>query len=283
MENLNLLDQKKAKAYAIKSSDYFAVKDVDLGKRMVTGFYNTAMYYDSDNDLVLPGANSKSINERGPLSNATQKIKHLMFHDWAMLPGKLVTLEERTLPYKGISVTGTYFETKMADTQMGNDALVNYQEEVYDNHSEGFLYMDGMYVDDSDGAEWDKMLGLCINPDDMSKAGFAYIWKELKMYEGSTVAFGANSLTPYLGVKSMNKDALLLKLNDRVELLGKQLSGGSQSDDMMQTFNMQKLQLKQIINELFALPPSEKDIVIDLHANEVQPDQFNLKSLLNIF
>jgi HK97 family phage prohead protease len=279
----NLINQKKAKTYAIKSSDRFAIKDVDLATRTVTGFYNTANFYDSDNDIVLPGANNKSIAERGPDSNATQKIKHLMFHDWTMLPGKLVTLEERTLPYKGQNITGTYFETKMANTQMGNDALINYQEGVYDNHSEGFMYMDGSYLDDSDGDEWDKMLALCVNPDDMSKAGFAYVWKELKMYEGSTVAFGANALTPYLGVKSQNKDALILKLNDRIELLGKMLISGTQSDETLQAFSMQKQQLKQIINELFALPPSEKDIVIDLHANEVNQDQFNVKSLLNIF
>lgn len=253
---------KKEKLYAIKSSDTInkdlIIKDVDLSQRTVTGFYNTAMYFDSDYDVLLKGSTNKSITERGPNSNSVAKIKHLMFHDWTMLPGKINTLEEQTATVNGQSVTGIYFETKMADTSLGNDTVINYQEGVYDNHSIGFQYLDGEYIDE-EAKDWQVWLNQLLNPSDAEAAGFMFLWKEIKLFEGSTVAFGANSLTPYLGVKSQNKEALALKVSDKINLLTSQLKNGTQSDKSMYNFEMQLLQLNQIIKELFTIEPDIKD------------------------
>lgn len=251
------LQKKKQLPFPVKTSGGLSVKDVDLSKRIVTGFYNTAYYYDSDKDVSLPGCNVKSITERGPDSSAVQKIKHLFNHDWSLLPGKIQVLEEKTID----GVTGTYFETKMTNTTLGNDTLINYQEGVYDNHSFGFQYIDGEYVDES-MSEWSKYLNLLINPKDAEKYGYMFVWKEYRMFEGSTVAFGANALTPYLGVKSGNKEAIAMKVNEKVELIEKQLRNGKQSDEMMQTMAMQALQLKQYISELFSLEPDVKDTLM---------------------
>ncbi len=149
----------------------------------------------------------------------------------------------------------------MATTTLGNDTLINYQEEVIDNHSIGFQYLSGQFLD-PDSENWSKTLGLLLNPDDAKNAGFMYVWDEIKLYEGSNVAFGENSLTPYLGVKSMNKVALSLKINERIGLLEKQLRGGTQSDEAMQSFEMQLLQLKQYIHEIFTIEPTDKDTLV---------------------
>lgn len=257
--NPEQITEKKAISYAVKSGSDFQVKDVDLSKKIVTGFYNTALFFDSDYDVILPGANTKSINDRGPKSNATQKIKHLMDHEWntAKMPGKIIALEEKSVEWNGRNVWGTYFEMKCVD----DIVLMKYQEGVYDNHSEGFRYLSGEFVEE--GSElWKKYLPMLINPQDAEKAGFMYLWSELGMYEGSTVAFGANSLTPYLGVKSMNKDSLLMVLNNKLDVFAKQLKNGSLTDESMMCLEMEALQIKQYMNEILSLQPSEKDTLV---------------------
>ncbi len=287
-----IIAAKRAKEYAVKTvtlekkdgNDPATILDVDTTKRIVTGLYNTALYFDSDYDVILPGANKKSIEERGPASNATQKIKHLMDHEWNTdkMPGRITLLEERKVQWQGREIHGTYFEMQCSKSRYGDDVLINYQEKIYDNHSEGFRYMAGEFVEKGSDL-WDTWLPLLINPEDAEAAGFMFIWSELKMYEGSTVAFGANSLTPYLGVKSMNKDALLLKLNGRMDLLTKQLRDGKQTDECMQQFEMQASQIKQMMAEIFTLPLSEKDTLIKgRQANDTEKG-LNINSLLNCF
>lgn len=256
---VNNIVERKQTSYVVKSTeDVVMIKDVDLDKRIVTGVYNTFNFYDTDYDVITPGAAQKSINERGPESSSVVKIKHLLFHDWTKLPGKIETLAERQVVINNKKVKGIYFETKMADTQMGTDTLINYQENVYDNHSIGFQFLDGQWID-AEAEGWKQFLDTLINPEKADENGFAYVWKEIKLYEGSTVAFGANELTPYLGVKDLtNKNALVLKLSTRITTLQNQVRKGQQSDDMLESFEMQLLQLKQLLNELFIKGPSAK-------------------------
>lgn len=256
---INDLTNRKQKDYAVKSlSESMIVKDVDLQKRIVTGLYNTFNYFDSDYDVIQPGSAKKSITERGPISTSVVKIKHLLFHDWTRLPGKIQVLDERTLTVKNQQVQGIYFETQMSETQEGVDTLINYQEEVYDNHSIGFQFLDGEWID-SEAENWDKVLGTLLNPEKAEAAGFMYLWKEIKLYEGSTVAFGANDLTPFLGVKDANnKEAIALKLMARMNTLTTQVKSGKQSDEMLESFEMQILQIKQVIRELFLKGPSSQ-------------------------
>ena len=51
----------------------------------------------------------------------------------------------------------------------------------------------------------------------------------------------------------------MLALNNRLELLNKQLKSGQQSDDTMKIFELQTRQIKQIIYELINIRPSLKD------------------------
>jgi HK97 family phage prohead protease len=246
---MKTIEQKKAEQFPVKSGMGLQVKDVDMTKRVVTGYFNSFNYFDSDADVILPGAFKKSIKERGVESQATAKIKHALFHDLTRLPGKLMKLEE--------DETGLYFETKMSNTTDGNDTLINYQEKIYDNHSIGFRYLDAEFVDEK-SKNWEKILSNIVNRKEAEKNGYVIVVKEVKLWEGSTVAFGANQLTPYLGSKSMNKEAMQIKLFERMDLLEKQLRTGSQSDETMQDFEIQIRQIKQMINELITLQPDNK-------------------------
>jgi hypothetical protein len=282
----NIIQIKKDRPYAVKSGeDALMVKDVDFSKRIVTGLYNTALFFDSDYDVLLKGCADKSMRERGPQSNSIQKIKHLLFHSWQRLPGKILVLEERTVEINGKTVTGIYFETKMDESTDGVDTLIKYQEQIYDNHSIGFQYLDGEWVD-SDAEDWQKYVDMLINPEAAEGAGFMYIWKEIRLLEGSTVAFGANELTPYLGVKSGNKEGMLLKVNERINLLTKQVANGKLSDGALYGLEMEMLQLKQIVNELFTQEPSIKDTLIKGRQQKdtsVVEGQVDMKQLLTIF
>ena len=253
-----MVQDKKNIAYQVKACGQIksAIKDVSTSGRIVTGFYNTFNFLDSDNDVLLPGSAKKSINERGPESEAVAKIKHALNHDLRTLPGKILVLKETEID----GIAGIYFETKMADTTLGNDTLKNYLEGVYDNHSIGFQYKQIEMVERG-AVAWDKITQSIINQDALE--GKDYIWavKEIALFEGSTVAFGANSLTPFMGVKSGNKESYLLSLNSRIDNLTKTLKSGSQSDDMMNTFELQVLQLKQVMAELteqFVKPQEKK-------------------------
>ena len=236
----------KSTYYSVKPCHVKAsIQNVDTIGRTVTGFYNCFNFIDSDGDVLLPGCSKKSIKERGPNSSAVAKIKHALHHDLTQLPGKILTLEERTVD----GISGIYFETKMADTTIGNDTLKNYLEGIYDNHSIGFQYVQSEFME-RDAKGWAKAVQNLINPQDAENRGYMWLVKEIMLYEGSTVAFGANQLTPFLGVKSNNKDSLKLALIDRISKMENTIRNGSQSDEMMKTFEIQTLQLKEMIAEL---------------------------------
>jgi uncharacterized protein len=251
------------------------VKDVDLSKRTVTGLYNSYNVIDSYGDVLVMGSASKSIQERGPKSNATAKIKHALMHDLERLPGKIEVLEERNLG----NVSGLYFETRMANTTLGNDTLINYQEGIYDNHSIGFNYVPYKIKHLTENhQEWQSTVDGLINPNDVQKD--IYIVSEIMLWEGSTVSFGANQLTPFLGIKSNDMNLIKMKLNDRLERLVKQLRKGTQSDEMMKTFELQVLQLKQMISEL--TEPEDKTTLIE-PVKVKESTQINAIELINNF
>ncbi len=70
----NQLQIKKGLAYAVKSAQA-QIQDVDMTKRIVTGFYNSYNFFDDGNDVLLMGCAAKSISDRGPAGPAVQKDK----------------------------------------------------------------------------------------------------------------------------------------------------------------------------------------------------------------
>ena len=252
MNKIKTVQQKKSKNYSVKVAaerDGFFIKDVSTSSSIVTGFYGSYNYFDSDGDVLIQGCSNKSIQENGPESNAIAKIKHACDHDLTRIPGKIQVLKESSFRYNGITVPGIYFETKMASTTLGQDTLKNYLDGIVDNHSIGFRYMDLELIEKGSDS-WAPMLASLINPEDADQAGYMFVVKEIKLYEGSSVAFGANSLTPYLGAKSENKDAQVIGLFNRMDKLTKLIKSGKQSDDMLSTFEIQVMQIKQMISEI---------------------------------
>lgn len=244
----NILSEvdKKSAHYSVKSADANII-DVSTSSRIVTGFFNSYNFFDSDKDVLIMGSAKKSIEERGVNSTAVAKIKHALNHDLTTLVGKLQVLEETTKN----GITGIYFESKIANTTLGNDTLINYKEGIYDNHSIGFKYNQLSLIEaEKSPVAWNEVLSKLVNPQEAEKFGYLYLVKEINLFEGSTVAFGANSLTPFLGVKSGNKESITLALDSKLNQLMHTVKNGSQSDDMMHTLELQIKQIKQVLKEI---------------------------------
>ena len=238
--------EKKAAHYSVKYADANII-DVSTSSRIVTGFFNSYNFFDSDKDVLIMGAAKKSIEERGVNSNAVAKIKHALNHDLTTLVGKLQVLEETTKN----GITGIYFESKIANATLGNDTLINYKEGIYDNHSIGFKYNQLSLIEsEKNPVAWNEVVSKLMNPDEAEKFGYLYIVKEINLFEGSTVAFGANSLTPFLGVKSGSKESMTLALVSKLNQLEYTVKNGMQSEEMLSTFELQIKQFKQILKEI---------------------------------
>jgi phage head maturation protease len=247
MENKALtVAQKKATHYKVRSSLEMSVKDVDTTKRTVQFILNTYNYFDSDKDVLVIGCSAKSIQEHGPdAGEGVRKIKHAKSHDWTLLPGMMKVLKETNIDGNEC----LYGESKLLNTTLGNDTLLEYQEGVWDNHSIGFQYLQLEYIENN-SSNWDKVLSTLINPDDANKEGYLYLVKEIALYEGSCVMLGANQLTPFLGCKADDFEGSLGKLVKRLDILEKQLRSGKQSDETMEIYAMQVLQIKQLLIEV---------------------------------
>lgn len=232
-------------------------KDVDMAKRTVTGVSNTLYYFDSDNDVLISGCMDKTLSERGPDSAGAAKIKNVKDHNISQRIGRPKVLKESTVNGQKVQ----YFESELFPNTLGNDMLIEYQNGGIDQHSIGFRYIDLEFVTADDDA-WSKWLAQVINPQDMEDEGYAFIVKEISQFEWSPVSFGANQLTPFLGVKSENKPGMVLKVLERVDYLQKALKGGKQSDETLFDHEMECRQLKQIITELFDEQPSIKSTLL---------------------
>lgn len=208
----------KKKQYGIKTANVpIEIKNVDTANRTVTGILNTYKMVDSDGDILMPGCAAKSIRERGPQSKAIAKIKFCKNHDMCQMPGKFTVLEEREINGKHV----LYFEAKMSNAQLGTDTLAEYVDGIIDNHSIGFNYVwEKVKMIEVNTPEWEDMLTWILNPQGLSGRSYVWIVKEIKLWEGSCVAFGANMATPFLGMaKSRTKESVTLMLDSKLQKL----------------------------------------------------------------
>jgi len=190
------------------------IKDIDAKSMTVTGYWSKFGNVDYDSDIIASGAASKTIAERGPMGS--NEIFFLNQHNWSQPHGKPTVLEAQE---KGI-----YFESKVAPTSYGKDAIILYQEGIVVQHSIGFSTVK---------ADYDQ------------KTGVRTI-KEIKLYEGSNVTLGANPETPFTGFKSLTMG----EINDQISKMIKLLKDGSLTDE---GFGRLEIALKQFQFEAFNL------------------------------
>lgn len=203
-ENVELEEMRQEKAYQYKSFDA-EVKDIDTKSRTVTGYFAQFGFVDSDGDMIMEKAFDKSIKENGV--NGKNRIMHLYQHDTKLPLGKPHVLKEDEY--------GLYFESKIAETSYGNDVLKLYEAGIINEHSIGFQTVRNT-----------------------AQSGYNQI-DEVKLFEGSTVTFGANENTPFMGFKSMSKKQTV----EHIKKMTKAVRSGTFTDE---TFHLLEIQLKQL-------------------------------------
>jgi hypothetical protein len=236
--------------YVIKNDNVTNYKEVNESSRTVDLIANTYYYFDSDFDVLIPGVAAKSIQDRGVNSKSPGKIKHAMHHDLKEIVALPTLLEEEKFQGKDVLRANSFFP----EVEDSDKELQKYLAGLYDQHSIGFQYLQLEYIEKG-GEGWDDILRKLINPEDADNVGFLYLVKEIALYEYSTVAFGANRLTPYIGSKSTSKkvqyDSFIKKLN----ALHEAMKNGVKDKF---TLELQEKQIKQMIWEMFNPEPDLK-------------------------
>lgn len=183
------------------------IADVDMKSRTVTGYFSRFGNVDSDGDMLVPGAFTKSISERG----AKNLIPHILDHDIH------ITLKQLSKPKLYEKSDGGFFESTITDTQNGIDTLKLYRDGVINQHSFGFRTIQKERKD-----------------------SYTEI-KEVMLYEVSTVPLGANSDTPFTGFKSLSP----VELKSRYEVLTKAFNSGDYTDETFAILDAQIKQIEQ--------------------------------------
>lgn len=197
-----------------------AVKDVDTVTGRITGYFSIFGNKDSDGDIIAPGAYKKTLRENGPKS-AKPRILHLLMHDSNKPLAKPDVLKEDSV--------GLYFESTISHTTYGKDTIQLYQDKVLTEHSIGYQVVK-REVDE------DKNTQTLL---------------ELKLWEGSTVSWGANMDALVSTVKGMNKtgDDILDMLYRKMDAMGVALKG-TYTDDTLRQLEIQLKQIQQLIISL---------------------------------
>ena len=219
------------KQFEVKTQS-LSVKDVDIQTRRVKVQLAAFNNIDSDKDVIRKGAFAKSISERGAESQSNRKIAFLRYHDFSHQIGKFLTLEETDFGLVAVAELGR--STK------GNDAMLDYQDGIIKEHSIGFNYVaDKMQlVGEGDQAYFDI--------------------KEVVLWEGSAVTFGANSLTPTLDVSKGNHAEVLETLNKEMAAYLYALKEGKGTDERLYSIEMGLKVCQQKYNSLIQFQPVVK-------------------------
>ena len=178
-------------------------KDLDTSRRKVTGYLSAFNNVDSDNDVIVKGAYTKSILENGP--QGTGRIKYLMDHRTDKAVGVFDVLREDDF--------GLYYEATLGSHRLGEDYAKMVESGIIKEHSVGFSTR-----------AWEK------------RDDGVTILKEIYLYEGSGLQFlGANANTPILSIKS-DKD-----LASIIDTLESALKSGNFTDETFQTVIIPRL------------------------------------------
>lgn len=241
------------KNFEIKSMDG-GVLDVDDKTRRVKTAWNKVGVKDHDEDVIEKGAYDKTIKERGP------KSKNLIWH----LTDHRPSLKDAIGKPSEVMMEGDYLVaiTDIPKTTWGNDVLEFYKAGTINQHSIGFSTIKREVFNDND-------------PDKRYT-----VIKEVQLYEGSAVLWGANEFTPTLTVgKSITKEdcekdffATLEEINNLHSLF----KLGHLSDQAFELLEMRHAQLTEKLKQLFehTTPPVK---------STVEPVKENVLGVLRTF
>jgi len=197
------------------------VKDIDAAKGIVQMYWSAFGNEDSDGDIIERGSYAKSIQERGPAGSG--RIKFLWQHDvWEPIGKPLSIVEDGH---------GLLAEVKVSQTTRGRDALVLYADGVITEHSVG--------IDVIRRSEEDKRR-----------------IQEIRLWEGSAVTWGANPLTPTVGMKAAGGEAYIKQITRQIESIRKAVKGPL-SDDTCEQLEIALAHLESQFKAIGSAPAND--------------------------
>ena len=231
------MNNKLNSTYKIKSHS-LEIKDVDAKSRKVAVYLSHFGNIDSDNDMVVKGAFTKSLQERGVNSSSNRKIAFLRYHNWEMPIGVWTELKEDD--------NGLYAVGELGKSDLGQRALCDYEDGVIREHSIGFRYI-------QDKLKWIE--------DETKDAGGYWLVSEVALWEGSAVTFGANEMTPVLEVgKSEEKTKIITTITKEMDTIVKALGNGSRTDDSLYSLEMRHKFLTSQLSEIASMNIEAMDV-----------------------
>lgn len=238
----DIIQKKKDIPFKIKANS-INFKEIDTANRIVKLVANTLNFFDYDCDVLLKGCANRSIADRGAKSESFDKIAHLLHHDMHRPVGKSLLEAEEVVDKKKV----LYCESFLPETTDGDDTLTKYEVGMHNQHSIGFKYLNIDYIEKG-ATGWDKVMKDLLNPEDAENVGYLWAVKEIMWWEYSTVVFGANKLTPYLGTKSTNKVDICESISQKIAILANKAMRREVKDKKL--FEFELAQLQQMIMEL---------------------------------
>ena len=221
-----------------------SVSDVDVKQGIVTGYFSVFGNKDSDGDIIMPGAFTKTLRENGP-DSLKPRVLHLLQHDTTRPLGKPQVLREDT--------KGLYFESRISGTSYGRDTLKLYEDGVLTEHSIGYKVVKNE-----------------------PKEGANYL-HELRLWEGSTVSWGANMEALVTGIKAEDKMVIYYRLIKKLEAMSYAVKGNYTDDTMIQL----EIEIKQMQQLLQSLADTEKPV--STSPEQTEPKESKLASLIREF
>ena len=211
------------KKYEIKTIDG-GILDVDDASRRVKIALNKVGIKDHDKDIVDRDAFNKTIKERGPKGSGL--IWHLTDHN--------PSLKTAVARFKEIFMDGDYLVgvTDIPNTTWGNDVLELYKTGNINQHSIGFKTLQS-------------------NPQKDATLGDYNLIKEVMLFEGSAVLWGANDQTPTFSVgKSLTmeeKENEFIKTIKEINKISALFKTGHLSNE---SFDLMEIKLQQLTSKL---------------------------------
>lgn len=227
------------KQYQVKDISN-GVEDVDMETRKVKAVWARMGNVDLDNDVIAPGAFTRTIEQRGP--QGKNLVWSLIDHKASMKaaigkPAELYVENDMLIAI-----------TPIIETEAGEDALKLYEAKLINQHSVGFS---------------------TIKSDTNNDTGIRTI-TELMLYEGSAVLWAANPETPTLGMyKGMTLDEAKETLIGRLDTLYKAFRHGTFTDDTFQLLELEIKQIQTAILELTTQPDAAKQSLDPVEDNKV--------------
>jgi uncharacterized protein len=205
----------------IKSLGLIA-KVEDVSERTISAYWSSFGNKDYDNDIIVKGAFKKTITDR----SKENPILFLKNHNF---DNHISTAHELIEDSKGLLA-----RYKLPNTTQGNDTLEMYKEGFYNQHSIGFK---------------------TLQQDKESDANYI---KEVKLFEGSVVPFGANPQTPMVSITKSLKlhyDTVPNALQEEYDNAMRIMKSWKGSDEAFLEIQVKALLLESYMKELD--PPKE--------------------------